>query len=158
MTSLLSGGLLLLAALLFISCDQKRVFEEKADIPNNNWAINHVPEFTFTVPDTSQRYDIFFNIRHDLDYAFYNLYVRHTLLGPEQDVLSTLLHEIILLDKRTGKPKGKGSGGVFDYQVRGLRDQKFPRPGPYVLKVQQYMRRDPLPGILAIGIRVEKAL
>jgi gliding motility-associated lipoprotein GldH len=157
MRILFIGGLLLLAALFFVSCDQQRVFEQKADIPNNSWAVSEAPEFTFTVPDTSQRYDVYFIIRHDLDYAFYNLYVRHTLTGPEQNVLSSLLHEIILLDKKTGQPKGKGSGGIFDYRVRALRNQTFPRTGPYVLKVQQYMRRDPLPGIMAVGIRVEKA-
>jgi gliding motility-associated lipoprotein GldH len=157
MNKLINRGLLILAALLFVSCDQDRVFEEKADFPQNNWAINDSREFTFTIPDTTQLYDVYFTIRHDLDYEYYNLYLRHTLTGPEDQVLSSLLHEIILLDKKTGKPKGKGSGGVYDYQVRALRNQKFSRPGPYRLKVQQYMRRDPLPGIMAVGVRVEKA-
>lgn len=153
----LNGGLLCLAALLFISCDQQRVFEQKVDLPNNSWAVNEILEFTFTVPDTTQRYDIYFNIRHDLDYAYYNLYLRHSLTGPDQKVISSLLHEIILLDRVTGQPKGKGSGGTFDYRIRALRNHKFTRSGPFVIKLQQYMRQDPLPGIMAVGVRIEKA-
>ena len=157
MTKLYLLGLLFMVTLLLGSCDENRVFEQNMDIPENNWAINNTLTISFVIEDTTQAYDVYFNIRHALAYEYYNLYVRHTLTGPAGNVLSSLLHEIILLDKKTGKPKGKGFGDIFDYQVRALRNQKFPRPGTYHLKLQQYMRRDPLPGIMSVGIRVEKA-
>jgi len=60
------------------------------------------------------------------------------------------------MDKTTGEPLGDGAGDIFDHQVLGLKNQVFPQNGTYTIKLQQYMRRDPLPGIMAVGVRVEK--
>ena len=38
-----------------------------------------------------------------------------------------------------------------------LLTQNFPRSGPVTFTLKQIMRRDPLPGILQVGMRVEKA-
>jgi gliding motility-associated lipoprotein GldH len=158
MTRIILGGLLFLVTLLLNSCNGNIAFQQKIDIADNNWAVNEVPDFSFTISDTAQLYDVFFTFRYSLDYEYYNLYVRHTLTGIEENVISTLLHEVILMDRRTGRPKGTGSGGVFDFKVRAIRNQKFPRVGPYRLTLQQYMRRDPLPGIMAAGISIERVV
>jgi gliding motility-associated lipoprotein GldH len=144
-------------AFLLSSCDKNRVFEKNNDFETNNWKIADVQEFPFEIKDVSKSYNIYFNIRNAIFYEYYNLYIKHTLVGPDGKKISTNLHEAFLMDKKTGEPLGDGSGDIFDHQILGLKNQKFTKPGTYTIKLQQYMRRDPLPGIMSIGVRVETA-
>ena len=144
-----------LLTFLLSSCDKNRIFEQNHDLENNSWPIAAIQEFKFEVKDTSKKYAIYFNVRNAVSYEYYNLYLKHTLTGPDGKMLSTNLHELYLMDKKSGKPLGDGAGDIFDHQVLALKDQTFAQPGTYTIKLQQYMRRDPLPGIMAVGIRVE---
>jgi gliding motility-associated lipoprotein GldH len=38
-----------------------------------------------------------------------------------------------------------------------MKDYQFAKPGTYKVKLEQYMRMDTLPGIVAVGLRVEDA-
>jgi gliding motility-associated lipoprotein GldH len=82
------------------------------------------------------------------------MYISATLLDPDGQKLHTRLHEMYLMDKKTGEPMGKGAGDIFDHSVLALKNQQFKKPGTYTLKLTQYMRRNPLPGIMAVGIKV----
>ncbi len=146
-----------MAALLFFSlasCDPARVYEQNVDLPEGNWYVDNHQDFEFQIQDTTQRYDIYFNVRYSLSYEFYNLYMQHQLLGPDSLQHSAALHELKLLDPKTGKPLGKGSSNIFDLQALAIKDVSFRKVGTYKLKLTQYMRRDPLANILAVGVRV----
>ena len=151
-------GLLLLSLLLpgLTACDPNRVFEQNIDFANYSWDVQQKPSFTFQIADTTARYDLYFNVRNASGYGFYNLYLKHTLTGPAGPVGTPRLHELILLDPKTGEPRGAGTGDIFDHQVRALRGVKFARPGAYTLSMEQYMRQDQLPGLMAVGLRVAK--
>lgn len=148
---------LLCLSLLLCSCDANRIFEENQDIANNQWPVKLVPAFQFEVTDTTQQYQVYFNVRNAISYPFYNLYLRHYLIGPDGKQINSSLHEMYLMDPKTGEPRGNGAGDIFDHQFLALRKVRFHKPGTYQIKVKQYMRQDPLPGIMSIGIRVEKA-
>jgi gliding motility-associated lipoprotein GldH len=144
-------------ALLFLSaCDPERVFEQNVDLPKGNWQIDDAQVFEFDVQDTAQLYDVYFNVRYNLQYEYYNLYLKHQLVGPDSLEISSKLHEVLLMDAKTGKPLGNGFSDTYDLQALALDNIKFPKKGKYQLKLTQYMRRDPLPNISAIGLRVEK--
>ena len=140
--------------LLFSSCDPDRVYEKNIELKNGDWAIEHEPVFEFEIQDTTQAYDIYFNVRYNLKYNFYNLYLKHQLIGPEGKVISANLHEMVLMDPKTGKPLGKGFSDTYDMQARALKGIIFPKAGTYRIKLTQYMRQDPLPDIIAVGVRV----
>lgn len=143
--------------LLLSGCDPNRVYEQNVDFAGGNWAIDNAPEFTFEIKDTAQAYNIYFNVRYDLQYDFYNLYLRYQLTGPDGKQLSSDLQELLLMDPKTGKPLGKGSSDVYDLQTLALKDVTFAKPGTYTLRLTQYMRRDPLPHVQAAGVRVARA-
>ncbi|WP_347157735.1 gliding motility lipoprotein GldH [Pontibacter chitinilyticus] len=144
--------------LLLTGCDPNRVYEQNVDFAEGNWAIDNAPVFSFEINDTTQAYNVYFNVRYSLQYEFYNLYLRHQLVGPDGAVLSADLHELLLLDPKTGKPSGKGSSDVYDLQTLVLKGVTFPKVGTYKLRLTQYMRRDPLPHVQAIGVRVAKVV
>ena len=142
--------------LLLSACDPNRVFEQNADFENYSWDVQQKPGFTFAITDTTALYDVYFNVRNASAYGFYNLYVKHTLTGPGGPVGKPLLHHMILMDPKTGEPRGSGTGDIYDHQLLALPRQRFPRAGNYTLTLEQYMRQDQLPGLMAIGVRVQK--
>ena len=141
---------------LLTACDPNRVFEENIDFPKYSWDVQQKPAFTFAIADTAARYDIYFNVRHASAYGYYNLYVKHTLTGPAGAVGPPLLHQMLLMDAKTGEPKGSGTGDIYDMQLLALPRQRFAAPGNYTLTLEQYMRQDQLPGLMAVGIRVAR--
>lgn len=151
---LLLGSFLLL--LVLSGCNKNRVFEKNNDFPDNSWKIADIQKFEFEIKDTSKKYNIYFNVRNAVFYEYYNLYVKHTLTSPDGKEVSANLHEIFLMDKKSGKPLGEGAGDIFDHQTLALKNQQFAQPGKYTITLQQYMRRDPLPGIMAVGVRVDQ--
>ena len=150
--NLLAAGLLGLLA----GCDPNRVFEQNTDFANYSWDVQQKPAFTFAVVDTAVRYDVYFNVRHASVYGYYNLYLKHTLTGPAGSVGPSLLHQMLLMDPKTGEPRGSGTGDIYDIQLLALSSQRFARAGNYTLTLEQYMRQDQLPGLMAVGVRVAK--
>ncbi|UOQ97718.1 gliding motility lipoprotein GldH [Hymenobacter sp. 5317J-9] len=138
------------------ACDPNRVFEQNTDFANYSWDVQQKPAFTFAIEDTAARYDVYFNVRHASSYGYYNLYVKHTLVGPAGPVGKPLLHQMLLMDPKTGEPKGSGTGDIYDMQLLALPNQHFAKPGNYTLTLEQYMRQDQLPGLMAVGVRVAK--
>ena len=154
----------LLFALIFIagtlslsSCDKNRIYEQNIDIPDNNWKIEDVKEYSFDIKDTTKAYDIYFNVRNLLSYEYYNLYISQTLLGPDGNKIYTRLHDMYLMDKKTGEPLGSGTGDIFDHSFLAVKQQHFNKAGTYKIRLTQYMRKNPLPGIMAVGIKVSQA-
>ncbi len=145
-----------LGLLALAGCDPSRVFEENTDFPSNSWDVQRKPAFTFAIADTAARYDVYFDVRNASVYPFYNLYVKATLVGPAGPVGAPLLHQMLLMDPKTGEPRGSGTGDIYDHQILALPRQRFARPGNYTLTLEQFMRQDQLPGLMAVGVRVAK--
>ncbi|WP_345115127.1 gliding motility lipoprotein GldH [Hymenobacter algoricola] len=143
--------------LLLAACDPGQVYEKNTDLDEYVWGVQVKPTFEFTIADTTQRYDVYFNIRNASAYGYYNLYVQHTLTDPAGRPVSKLLHQMLLMDPQTGEPNGNGTGDIYDHQFLALPGQRFHQTGTYKLLLEQYMRQDQLPGIMAVGVRVAKA-
>ncbi len=154
--------LMLTGAAALAGCDPNRVYEENTDLKSPSgdpyvWDVQQRPAFTFTIADTTARYDVYFNVRNAADYGFYNLYLKHTLTDPSGRLAGlALLHQMVLMDPKTGQPRGAGAGDIFDHQFLALPHQHFAKPGTYKLTLEQYMRQNQLPGIMAVGVRVAR--
>jgi gliding motility-associated lipoprotein GldH len=145
-----------LLLLLLTACDKNRVFEDYKNIPDHRWAIADTVKFEFEIGDSTQNYTLYYNVRNAVSYPNYNLFVKHTLTDTQGKVISARLQELMLMDATTGQPLGKGLGDIFDHQIISLPRQRFPHTGKYTFTIQQYMRQDPLPDIMSMGLRVEK--
>lgn len=153
----LFAWLVCLALFSLSACDKNRIYEENIDIDDYNWKIDDVKEFTFDITDTTKTYQIFFNVRNALGYQYYNLYMSQTLIGPDKNKLYSRLHEMYLMDPKTGEPLGSGAGDIFDHTFLAVKAQRFAKVGTYKIRLRQYMRKNPLPGIMAVGIKVAVA-
>ena len=143
--------------LLFASCGSDRFYEANQDIGEQGWRETQVLEFKLDIPDASQPYSIFYTVRYSNNYPNYNLYVKDYISDTTGKIILEKLQGMDLFKPTTGAPFGSGFGGNYDYMILGVPEFKFPHNGQYTFKVKQYMRQDPLKGIVAFGIRLEKA-
>ena len=149
--------LVCLAALLALAaCDEKRIYEQNRDLAGNQWYIDTIPSFTFRIADASKPYNIYFNVRNAISYPYYNLYVTYYLQDSTGKQIESRLQEWLLADSKTGKPLGEGLGDIFDHRIISRKNFRFPYNGTYTFRLKQYMRQDPLPFIMSVGVRVEK--
>jgi len=148
-------SVLVLAAGL-TACDPNQVYEKNVDFEGYTWSVRQKPAFTFEIADTTQRYDVYFNVRNASAYGYYNLYLKHTLTDPAGKPVSQLLHQMLLMDPQTGEPRGSGTGDIYDHQFLALPNQQFHQIGTHKIVLEQYMRQDQLPGLMAVGVRVAK--
>ena len=144
---------------LLTACQQDTavVFNDTSDIPDGRWYVKNTPAFRFTITDATQPYDLYYTLRHTLTYPYYNLYLTRYLTNGQGREVESRLDELLLMDAKTGRPRGNGLGDLYDYKVQMKRAYRFPAPGTYTLRIKQYMRQDPLPDVVSVGISVEKS-
>jgi gliding motility-associated lipoprotein GldH len=143
--------------ILLVGCDSKRVFEDNVEFRDRNWKITQPVQFEFQIADSSKKYNVLMNIRNSLDYPYARIFVNYDLKKDSTQLNKKMISEY-LFDQKTGKPFGtSGIGDIYDHQFQILKNYSFEKVGVYKIRLEQFMRMDTIPGIIAIGIRVEKA-
>lgn len=151
-----SSILLLLFVTLLGSCDSNRVYENNVEFADRNWKVIEEPRFEFNVPDTTARYNLYYNVRNTLDYPYARIFVTYHLYDSTGKELSRKLTYNDLFDQKTGRPFGEsGLGDLYDHQFPVLNHYRFPFKGKYSMKLDQLMRQDTLKGVVAVGVRIE---
>jgi gliding motility-associated lipoprotein GldH len=149
---------LILTAFL-TACDDTRVFEKNADLEEHVWMASYKPEFDFRVTDTAARYNLYCNIRNSVSYPYSRIFFNFYLQDSIGLTLNKNLINYTLFEPTSGEPQGtSGLGDIFDQQIPILKNHKFPYRGTHRIKFEQFMRKDTLEGVFAVGLRVEKAL
>ncbi len=152
-----SAVYVILFAVIFSACDDSRLFEVNHDFKDRIWLVNDVQEFEFAITDSAAQYDLYCNLRNSVAFPFSRFFVKYSLKDSIGNELASKLAAAYLFDAKTGKPEGSsGLGDIYDHRIPLLNNYKFNRSGKYRMTLQQYMRRDTLEGILAVGVRVEK--
>jgi gliding motility-associated lipoprotein GldH len=149
--------LMFISALILIACDENRVYEKNLDFENHAWMSGHKPEFEFQIADTSQAYNLYFNFRNSISYPYSRIFFTWYLQDSIGLVLEKKLVDYMVFDPKTGAPQGKsGLGDIYDQQVPIVTNHHFPYKGTHKIKFEQFMRKDTLAGVMAVGVRVEK--
>lgn len=139
---------------VFSSCDPLRVYEENKAIDGGSWNVNDKKVFEFVMDDTISPHNLFINVRHRGDYPYSNLYLFLRTERPDgKNSVDTV--ECILQDNE-GRWLGKGIGDLYDNRLFFRSGARFPVKGKYVFTFEQAMRREELPHIADVGLRVEK--
>lgn len=148
--------LIITGLLLFLTgCDDKRIFEENTNIPDNNWNINNKVKFDVSIKDPSTSANFYVNVRNADGYPYSNLFLFIKTTFPNGK-FSTDTLECILADEQ-GKWLGRGLGDIYDNQIPFKRNVRFPLPGIYSFEIQHGMRTENVPLIMDVGLRIEKS-
>ena len=150
---------LVLAAILLVSCDESRVFDEYESLPGE-WHKDSVVNFTFSAPDTLQAYDLFLNVRNTSEYPYSNLYLITEIGFPNGKVISDTLQ--YKMAEPSGEWLGTGFGEIKESKLWYKEDFVFTEAGEYSVRVEHAMRkRDSIDGIVEllgiteVGFRIE---
>jgi gliding motility-associated lipoprotein GldH len=145
-------------SILLCGCDSKRIFEDNVEFRERNWKITEPVQFEFQIDDASKKYNLLMNIRNSLDYPYARIFVNYDLLKQDSASLDKKMIAEYLFDQKTGKPFGtSGIGDIYDHQFPILKNYSFEKTGAYKIRLNQFMRMDTIPGILAVGFRIERA-
>jgi len=150
---------LLLTALIFVSlftsCDSKRIFEKNQELPEAGWKKDNIVKFDVMITDPSISSNFYINVRNAEGYPYSNLYLFVKTKFPNGKISNDTL-ECVLADEK-GKWLGKGLGDIYDNQIPFKRNVHFPLTGHYTFEIQHGMRLEPLPLLMDVGLRIEKA-
>jgi gliding motility-associated lipoprotein GldH len=139
--------------LLLTACGPQYVFEEEKDLPEAGWTYRDTVEFKFEITDTTRVYNLYMDFEHVDTFAFQNLYLRLSTLFPDGTRLSRV--RSFDLYNAQGESNGSCSGRTCSVQMVLQQNAFFKQPGTYVLTLEQFGRRDTLPGVGSVGLAVE---
>ncbi len=154
-----SSFLFLFITLLFLSCDEKRVFDEYKSV-GNSWHKDSIVSFNLPKLDPSKKYNLFINIRNNNDYPFNNLFLIVAMEQPNKKILiDTLEYQMTNPD---GSLLGNGFSDIKESKLFYKENTIFKLKGIYKVKIQHAVRQsgkiagvNTLNGITEIGFRIE---
>lgn len=148
---------IVLLALFTAGCDDTRVYELNHDFEGRAWLVNDKPEFEFEISNAVETYSLFCNVRNSVAFPYSRLFIKYELKDSAGKLLEGKMFPAFLFDQQTGKPQGSsGLGDIYDQRFAIVSNYKFPAPGKYKVSFEQFMRKDTLEGVLAVGLRVER--
>ncbi len=134
------------------SCNTDRVFEAYQGMPDLHWNVEDTVSFELEALQLHEGFPLL-GLRYNDTYEFHNLYVRYLLTDSVGKVLADSLINIHLFDPVSGKPLGKGFGNVYT-KYDTLPTLAIPPGQKHQHQFVQYMRKEDLKGIEAVGLKI----
>ncbi|MCW3089039.1 MAG: gldH [Ferruginibacter sp.] len=152
-----SSFVVLMAVVLWLAaCSKINVFEKNTVIPGHSWSYSFQPAFDFNISDTAASYNVYIVLRHTDAYRYNNIWLNIGSQAPA-DSMRFQRFELQLGTDATGW-EGTGMDDIWELRKPITKGPiKFNKTGNYKFSIAQMMRENPLPEIMSIGVRVEKA-
>jgi gliding motility-associated lipoprotein GldH len=148
---------IVLVSLALFSCRQLELYEKHTPIPGISWNADFAATGTISITDTTVPYRVYLVLRHTDAYKYENIWLSIDLQPPGDSVQSGR-YNIRLADDAHG---WEGTGMNDIWEVRKLLDvstRLFTKKGNWTFAIRHLMRDNPLPQVMSVGLRVEKAL
>ncbi len=145
----------LFGLLLLGGCKEGLVFDQNLALPEREWHWKEKAHFEVAIDDTTQWYSLFVNTRITGDYPYSNMWVLVQGISPSGDT-STARVELTLFNP-DGTPLGLARGTVWEYHLPVIPQMDFTESGLWLFSIEQNMRVHTLPGVLDVGLSLEKA-
>ncbi len=145
---------------MFYACNtEEYAFLEYKNL-DGNWHKNDTLAFKFEPKDSIQNYNVYIQLRNNLEYEFRNIYLISSISFPNgKVVVDTLEYPMAYKD---GRFMGKGAN-VIENKLWLKENVNFAEQGEYVFKLRQATRKTgdiqgvtKLKGILDVGIQIEE--
>jgi gliding motility-associated lipoprotein GldH len=145
---------LLLFTLLLTSCD--RVYREydKDSFPTYTWQNGQEVIFNPTIEDVTKSYELVLGLRHVYGLKIRTLAINVRQLSPSGKERSKE-YQLKLIDDR-GEYIGSCGGDLCDIEVAVESGVKFDEAGKYKYIVTHNMPLDRIPGIMEVGLIINK--
>lgn len=138
-------------------CTSVGVYEKNIAIPDHRWHSNFQPELSVDIKDTTAAYRVFVVVRHTNAYEYNNIWL-NLYRKSGKDSLPVLRMNLPLASNDKGW-LGTGMDDIFEQRVLITPPEGTSlNHGLQTFRLEQIMRRDPLPHVMNAGIRVEKVI
>ncbi|MDP9957438.1 gliding motility-associated lipoprotein GldH [Epilithonimonas hungarica] len=143
--------------ILFLSLSSCQNDNEKVVVKDvgNSWKKNDSKSLDFDIKDSQGPKNLVFVIRNNNDYPYSNLRLIAKIEEGKKIISTDTLNYV--LAKPNGEWIGTGFGDTKENLFQYKLNYKFPQNGNYSVKVVQAMRRNVLPGIEDIGIKIQNS-
>ena len=153
-----NSTLFILVSILFISCDEKRVFDEYKSV-GNAWHKDSIVTFNLPELDSTKRYNLFVNLRATNAYKFNNLFLIVALEMPNGFTkVDTLEYQMADPD---GTLLGDGFSDIKESKLFYKENVRF--RSKYKISIKQAVRENgkvpgvkALDGITEVGLKKKK--
>ena len=141
-----NSTLFILVSILFISCDEKRVFDEYKSV-GNAWHKDSIVTFNLPELDSTKRYNLFVNLRATNAYKFNNLFLIVALEMPNGFTkVDTLEYQMADPD---GTLLGDGFSDIKESKLFYKENVRF--RSKYKVSIKQAVRENgKVPGVKAL--------
>lgn len=146
---------LFVLVVLQTACGPDFLYKSEKTISHGVWSYRDTLDFRFTISDTTRLYDLYLDFEHADTFPTQNLYLKLYTLFPDGTRLSKV-KSVDFFDSK-GNPFGRSSGHTCRLHSLLQENTFFSSPGEYRITLEQYMRRDSLSGINAVGISVQQS-
>jgi len=140
----------MVVAITTFSCSDGVVFEQMETVDVEGWNYQKPVVVKFSTPDTSNRYNLIFDVRITPDYAYQNLWL--FIETTEPDGSSHIDSINCPMAYPDGRWIGSGLGNLIDNPILVHRNFKFADEGEYTFKIKHGMRYDYLPNVQNVGV------
>lgn len=151
---MLKVGSFFFLILMLFSCS-KGTGESYMTNLNGKWNKKQSQNIQFKIDDAQNPKNIIFVVRNNDGYPYSNLRLIVDFESPKKKIVIDTLNYI--LAKPNGEWLGTGFGETKEILFQYKMNYKFPENGVYKIGVKQAMRKDILPGIEDLGIKIEQA-
>jgi gliding motility-associated lipoprotein GldH len=139
--------------IFMMGCGKNIVYEKSFPIQNGDWNYADTLNFDFEIKDTTKIYNLFLDFEHSTDYSFQNLYINIYTKFPSGERIKEMVS--VELAAKGGIWFGDCDADKCRLEVPIQQNAFFDKAGSYMMTVEQYMRKNPLPGIYEIGFKIE---
>ena len=141
-----------IALLALESCNDPTEIVVMNDV-DNKWDKRNIQKLDFKVDDAQNQKNLIFIVRNNNDYPYSNIRLIATLEQDKKIISTDTLNYV--LAKPNGEWLGSGFGDTKETLFQYKLNYRFQQNGNYVLRINQAMRRNILPGIEDIGIKIQ---
>lgn len=145
-----------LLAILHLSCQQREVYFRYADVANKEWSKADTLCFQIDslLIDTNQIYDISFELKHNVQYPYQNIWL--SVVDQLSDSVEAKSLQYLIADDY-GAWQGAGFGSVYQISLAYKNGVSFSGIRNRQLKVVHKMRDDYLVGVENLGLKISKS-
>lgn len=146
---------ILCLVLICSSCNDDIIYESFQHIDEAEWSYADVKTFEIDLKENKDSgYELNLLFRHNNEYAWRNLNIRVHTTFPD-GTKKTSIEEIPFADAK-GKWYGSGKGDIILNEITLQEKAYIEKSGIHTFQIEQFMRYEPLEGIMDIGMSVSK--
>lgn len=140
--------------LTLFACDSGALVDRYHELPEDGWHYEHTVTDSFEIAQPDFYHQLYANLRINADYPYENLYLKLNVTSPDGKTKAEIL--TVPLAEKSGKWLGSGLGNVITFQSPILHRKYFTQKGKYSIAIEQNMRLETLPYVVAAGLRIEQ--